>query len=266
MGGMTRAFLTAALLLLAWGGEARAAAQVQVGLRDVINTVEQSYRNLSNVTADFFQRSTMASNQRELRAEGEMTVQPPRGNVPLKFRFDYFRPTKQEIVSNGQTMWFYMPESRQVIQSDVSYVFNSSTYSPDQPNLGRPVNFLQGMDRISKDFSITFTEQRQDMGGNYVLELEPFRPMAFITKMFMVVRQESVLNFVQHPTSFLATAKKELLFPVLSTTVVDHQGNTTIMEFSNIRANGLVSSMLFDFLVPANVQVVRPPTGRAQQP
>ena len=43
--------------------------------------------------------------------------------------------------------------------------------------------------------------------------------------------------------------------------VVDHQGNTTIMEFTNIRANSFVSPNIFDFVVPANVQIVRPPTG-----
>ncbi|HEY6009282.1 MAG TPA: outer membrane lipoprotein carrier protein LolA [Geobacteraceae bacterium] len=260
---MTRAFLTAALLLLVLGGYADAADKLHVGLRDVIDTVEQSYRQLDNVTADFFQRSTMSGNQRELRAEGEMIVKPPSGNDPLMFRFDYFRPTKQEIVSDGRTLWFYMPESRQVIRSDVRELFGTMRFDPEHPDHRRPVNFLQGLGRISRDFTITFSEQQQDAAGNYVLVLEPLRPTAFITKMFMVVRQEAVLNR-KDPQFFKARGeefRRNLLFPILSTTVVDHQGNTTIMEFTNIRANSFVSPSMFDFVVPANVQIVRPPTG-----
>jgi outer membrane lipoprotein-sorting protein len=249
------------LLLLVSAGGADAADKLLVGLRDVIDTVEQTYRQVNNVTADFFQRSTMNNNQRELRAAGEMILSPPTGTDPLKFRFDYFRPTKQEIVSDGRTMWFYMPESRKVIRSDIRFMFNPMSFNPDHPEQGRPVNFLQGLGRISKDFTIGFAEQHQDVAGNYVLELEPLRPTAFIRKLFIVVRSESVLNR-KNPEIFRKRDdefRRSLLFPIISTTVIDHQGNSTVMEFTNIRVNGFVSSMLFDFVVPANVQVVRPP-------
>jgi hypothetical protein len=56
-------------------------------------------------------------------------------------------------------------------------------------------------------------------------------------------------------------ARPELLFPVLSTTMVDHQGNTTLMEFSNIKTNVWLADSMFDFIIPAGVQVVRPPRG-----
>jgi outer membrane lipoprotein-sorting protein len=51
-------------------------------------------------------------------------------------------------------------------------------------------------------------------------------------------------------------------FPILSTTVVDHDGNSTTMEFSNARTNTMVPDILFDFIVPADAQVVRPQGGR----
>jgi hypothetical protein len=55
-------------------------AKVNAGLQDVIDTVEKSFRPdrntglppLSTVTADFFQRSTMAGKEREMRADGQM--------------------------------------------------------------------------------------------------------------------------------------------------------------------------------------------------
>jgi len=51
-------------------------------------------------------------------------------------------------------------------------------------------------------------------------------------------------------------------FPILSTTVIDHDGNSTLMEFSNAVTNSMISDMLFTFDVPPDAQVVRPPGSR----
>ena len=264
MGSLRVALLTCCMMLVTLAGEAGAVEKLGFGLRDVIDTVEQSYRQTTDIVADFFQRSTLAESKRELRADGEMMVRTPSGSDPLMFRFEYFRPTRQEIVSDGRTMWFYMPESRKVIQSDVSFVFsNTFDFDPQHPDRGRAVNFLQGLGRVSKDFLITFAPDSRDAAGNYVLELQPRRATAFIDKIFMVVRLESVLNFAKNRGNFVNTAaRNELLFPVLSTTVIDHQGNTTTMEFTNIKVNSRLSSSFFDFMIPPGAQVVRPPTSQ----
>ena len=50
-------------------------------------------------------------------------------------------------------------------------------------------------------------------------------------------------------------------FPILSTTVYDPNGNSTLIEFSNLLVNYGISDLTFDFTIPAGVQVVRP-TGK----
>lgn len=244
-----------------------------VSLKDVVNTVEKSYRSLENVTVDFVQRSTLAGKDRELRADGQFflkktveTADEADSNYfRLMFRFDYFRPTRHEIVSNGSTLWMYFPESRKVIQSDISYVFNRDGFGGGRfADGGRAVNFLQGLGRISKDFQIHFSPQMLDMDGNYILELSPRRSMVTISKLFIVVDKEAVYNYYDNNNYYgSADAKAETrfpqyLFPVLSTTVMDQQGNTTTMEFSNVSTRNLFDA-LFDFMIPAGVQVERPP-------
>jgi outer membrane lipoprotein carrier protein len=44
----------------------------------------------------------------------------------------------------------------------------------------------------------------------------------------------------------------------MSTMVYDPNGNSTIIEFSNLRVNLGLSKMTFNFIMPAGVQVVRP--------
>lgn len=240
-----------------------------VGLNDVISVVEKPFQydrsgrpQLENVRADFFQRSTIAAKKKEYRAEGEMYLQSASSHDALKFRFDYFRPTRQEVVCDGRTLWVYLPENRQVIQSDVAEFFDplrSTTGS------GRGINFLQGLGRISKDFAILFNNPMNDAAGNFILELTPQRSSATIRKLYITVNRESLLDRKgTRPQTNMPQARfpEPHLFAILSTTVVDHEGNSTTMEFSNIRTNGMMSDMLFNFMPPAEARVVRPPTGR----
>lgn len=246
-----------------------------VSLGEVIATVEQPFRFdrsgqplITTVQADFFQRSTIAAKKREFRAEGQMYLLPATSSESLKFRFDYFRPTRQEIVCDGRTLWVYLPENRQVIQSDVEEFF-----SPDLAHVGRErgINFLQGLGRISKDFNIVFNRTLTDQAGNYILDLTPLRASVSIEKLFITVSREAVerrAGIRPQPEGysqkgFLPPGSGELIpFPILSTTVVDHEGNSTIMEFSNAVTNIMLSEMLFNFHVPPDAQVVRPQGAR----
>lgn len=284
-------FLTG-LLLCGWAGPAFAVSQVNVGLPDVIATVEKSFKAdssglapISDVTADFFQRTTLEKEGRELRGDGQMSVKMASNANPLMFRFEYFRPYWQEIVSNGRVLWIYHPENREVILSDVSFIYNRLSFDPDRD---RAVNFLQGLGRISKDFQVNFAASMYDSAGNYVLELTPRRAMLNTRRILLVVSRDTVLTFVtgkntqkgapdaQPPTGLpraaqaKTTAKSQFAvpaqpfsqrsdpFPILSTTVEGQDGNTTTIEFSNIRINNRLPLSTFDFIVPSGVQIIRP--------
>lgn len=265
-----RVFTVLVLLLGAiFPVESHAVEQAKVGLKDVIDTVEQQFRvgpnglpPLTSASADFFQRSTIAGQNRELRADGQMFLRFGGSSEPLMFRFDYFSPLSQEIICDGKTLWIYQPDNRQVILSDVSDTFDPTSRSFADRN--RATNFLQGLGSISRDFTITFAENGRDVAGNYVMELVPRRASVTIARLFLVVSRDAVLRhtYSRQGRNDYAQNRPELEFPILSSTVVDPDDNTTTMEFSNIRTNGFLSDLLFKFVPPADVRVVRPPTGR----
>lgn len=260
--------LIMSLILTAGTAYALQIPKTNIALNDIISVVEKPFQydkggrpQIENVRADFFQRSTLAAKKKEYRAEGEMYLQSASSLEPLKFRFDYFRPTRQEVVCDGKTLWVYLPENRQVIQSDVAEFFDPMRTGPSR----RGINFLQGLGRISKDFTILFNNPMNDAVGNYILELTPNRSSATIRKLYITVNRESLLEAKgTRPQTNMPPARppETHLFAILSTTVVDHDGNSTTMEFSNIRTNGMISDMLFNFMPPADAQVVRPPAGR----
>lgn len=288
-----RIALLVALLSLCLNVAAHAAQQVRVGLNDVIATVEKSFKAGSNgqapvgdFTADFFQRTLLKKDGREMRGDGLVSVKLATAASPLKFRFQYYRPYQQEIVSDGNSLWIYHPENREVILSDVSFIYNRPGFNPDRDNA---VNFLQGLGRISKDFRINFASGMYDAAGNYVLELNPRRAMLNTRRILLVVGRDSVLSYVTGATPLtggpapaptqtrsLPTAPHTPFgtpapfagmpafggtsdpFPLLSSTVEDQEGNSTTMEFANVKINNRLADTDFSFLIPPGVQVVRP--------
>jgi outer membrane lipoprotein-sorting protein len=266
-----------------------AAQQGHVGLNDVISTVENSFKAgpsgeapIADFMADFFQRTFLAKEGREMRGEGQISARLANATSPLMYRFQYFSPYRQEIVSDGNSLWIYHPENREVILSDVSFVYNRPGFNPDRD---RAVNFLQGLGRISKDFQINFAAGMYDSAGNYVLELNPRHSMLNTRRILLVVNRLSVLSqatakngrsaaaVVVRPSqpssrpSLGPSAQFDPLppiggvsdpFPLLSTTVEDQAGNSTTMELTNIRINNRFQQNSFSFLIPPGVQVVRP--------
>jgi len=231
-----------------------AAAKTLIGLNDVIQALEGPFKKdapardaIYDFQGDFFQESRIASLDRLQRGKGRVMVKFDRDRgdrVPRAlFRWEYDQPTTQEIVSNGRTMWVYLPENRQVIQTEIDIVNQSR---PDDP-----LTFLTGLGNLSRDFQIGWAEPNQDVEGNYVLELRPRRVSPMIRRLLVVVDRDAVFD---------QTRRGETggIFPILSTTVYDPSDNSTLIEFSDIRVNRGISSTFFNFTLPAGVEVVRP--------
>jgi outer membrane lipoprotein-sorting protein len=275
--------------------------QINVGLKDVIDTVEQTFTPGTNglapvedFTADFFQRTQLKKEARDMRGDGMVSVKLSSAKSPLMYRFQYYRPYPQEIVSDARSLWIYHPENREVIVSDVSFLYNRTDFTP---NRSRAVNFLDGLGSISKDFHINFAAGRNDVAGNYVLELTPRRSMLNTRRIYLVVSRKSVLARVTGcvpdktsssqlgstlpstrtpfgtPAPFAGmpafggpsakTSDKQCEWmpdpiPILSTTVEDQEENSTTMEFANVRTNAGLTAAAFTFAVPPGIQVVRP--------
>ncbi len=249
----------ALVLLLLFGWWAAAALAASVGLGDVIRTLETPFKGDAQVQrgtaksgiydfqADFFQESHIASIDRVQRGRGEVSFKFLRrttGEVPLAmFRWEYRDPSPQEIVSDGETMWVYLPENRQVIQSDLREV--------NQQQGDNPVTFLTGLGNLSRDFQIRWASPNRDREGNYLLELQPRGVSQLIHRLQIVVDRDAVREYVENNTT-------GDLFPILATTVEDPNGNRTTIEFHDLRVNRNISDRFFNFIRPAGVEVVRP--------
>lgn len=230
-----------------------------IGLNDVADALQNPFKpdvvkargtaksGIFDFQGDFFQQSQIAAIERVQRGRGQVSFRfDYRGDaqVPLAmFRWEYQEPSRQEVVSNSETMWVYLPENRQVIVSDIKQV--------TQQRSDNPMTFLTGLGNLSRDFSIRWAVPDHDNDGNPILELKPRRNSSLIQSLQIVVKREAVTDFVE---------KNQVgnHFPILATIVVDPSGNSTTIEFSSIDFNRGLSPRFFEFIQPAGIDVIRP--------
>lgn len=258
-----RKILLMAFLALALAA-GNAPARDNVDLNDVIKTLEKPFQAgavesrgapesaIRDFRAHFHQESRLASLDREQRGRGQVWVKFDRQgkrSAPLTmFRWEYEEPTQQEIVSNGERMWVYLPDNNQVILSDMEL-------QAQQARRDDPMTFLTGLGNLSRDFRITWASSKTDADGDYVLELHPRRGSQMIRRMVIVVARDAVVQFVRN-------GSLGEIFPILSSTVHDPNGNATMIEFRKVRVNTGLDDDFFDFTLPEGVDVVRPGDAR----
>jgi len=262
---MIRIALLVFVGLLLICGQAFGAAEAGAELNDVVSALEAPFKAdassgagttptaIADFQADFAQLSRIASLDRTQRGSGEVVFKFDRngsGSVPrAKFRWEYKQPTIQEIISDGTTIWVYLPENAQVIRSDIG--------PSSRANGSDPVTFLADLGNLSHDFAIGWASPKSDGKGNYVLELTPRQPSSLIQRLVIVVDRDAVLS--GGPSAKPGGRSEDsAIFPILSTTVYDPNGNSTLIEFSDLRVNIGLSDRVFEFSPPEGVEVIRP--------
>jgi outer membrane lipoprotein carrier protein len=235
-----RRFHTVVIAVVAVLCLAVAAVAGAAELKDVVATLEQGYGSLNDLQADFAQRTTIAALNRNEKGAGELFLKRP-ARAPAMFRFDYTKP-KQEIVSNGRTVWYYIPENRQVMTSDLAAMFAGGN--------SIALAWLTGMGDLSRDFTAAFDGTGRDRKGNYLLDLTPKQANQGVTRLQLTISAEAVDGYLQ-------SGKAVVPFPVLASTVTDAMGNRTAIEFSRVKVNRGLGSGRFTFKIPKGVEVIR---------
>ena len=210
-------------------------------LKDVVAALEKAYATLQDVQADFNQVTRIASINKQQRGNGEVLLKRP-GTATAMFRFNYAKP-KQQIVSNGKQVWFYLPENKQVIVSSVSEMFKGSN--------GIALSYLTGLGHVSRDFTIVFGKDERDKNGNYQLELTPKKPSPVLSRLHLTISAEVVQRL------FRDGAVHDI-FPIVSSVVFDAGGNETRIDYTRSRVNKGIDNGKFSFKVPEGVELVKP--------
>lgn len=209
-------------------------------LKAVVSTIEGGYRQLKDLQADFSQKTSIAALKRDEKGSGELLMKRPAGSAAM-FRFDYKKP-KQQIVSDGKQVWFYIPENRQVMVSDLKTMMAQG---------GVALNYLTGLGSVSRDFAISFSGKERDAKGNWLLDLTPKQGGQAFAKLQLTISAGAVERYRKN-------GEANDPFPIISSVIFDQMGNRTAIDYSKIRVNQGLSSERFSFKVPKGVEVIKP--------
>ena len=231
---------TVILLLLCFAMPLSAASK-PASLKEVVAALEKGYAGLQDVQADFSQKTTIAAVNRDQKGSGEMLLKRP-ASATAMFRFDYHKP-KQQIISNGKQVWFYTPESKQVLVNSVATMFSGGN--------SIALSYLTGLGHVSRDFDIAFAAEQRDKNGNYQIELTPKKASPVLTKLQLTVSAEAV-------DQLASSGEVKNIFPIIASVVHDAGGNRTRIDYSRTRVNKGIADGKFNFKIPEGVEVVKP--------
>jgi outer membrane lipoprotein carrier protein len=191
-------------------------------LDEVIRGVETAYGRMTDLKGEFVQSALNKSLNQTIDAKGVVYLK--KGG---KLRWEYAEPTKQEIVSDGKTIWIYTPQLNQV-----------NTGAAPEALSGPAGSFLSGLGKLRQHFNVRFLNpaQPKDADGNVVLDLTPKQPLPTLARLVLALDSKS--------------------YEVRKAVVYDQFENTVTMTFTKLMVNSGLPDKLFVFTPPKGTATV----------
>ena len=189
-------------------------------------SLQQRYQGVRDFAADFVH---------SYRGGVLRTQTTERGNVKIKkpgrMRWVYTAPEKKEFVSDGQKVYSYLPQDKQVLVASM----------PADNQATTPALFLAGKGDIARDFVATYAETAPAGAaamppGTTSLKLTPRRS--------------------EPEYEYLVVAIDPVTFQIRALTTRDRQGGDSTLTFTNLKENQGISDKEFAFRVPRGVDVI----------
>jgi outer membrane lipoprotein carrier protein len=193
----------------------------RLDLATVVDRVQKKYDGAADFRANFNQTLTNTAFKRRTPSTGEVLLKKPG-----RMRWNYKTPDPKMYLSDGDMLWLYEPEDKQAFKQDLK-----------TSQLPAALAFLTGKGKLANEFDITFAKDPVvGSARDYVLTLVPKQAQAQVKSMLFVVDPET--------------------FFVRETLIIDGQGNTNDLLFSDIKINGRLQDATFRWSPPAGVRVV----------
>jgi outer membrane lipoprotein carrier protein len=177
----------------------------------------QSYTGGLKTLQASFTQTQFDDKMRQLEvASGEFSLQKPG-----KFRWEYQQPYRQQIISDGKSLWIYDPELEQVVLKPL-----------DQALGATPIALLTGEQPLQEQFTII---ELGNIDGREFVQLEP------------------KMKDTDYGLMLLALSDKGLEAMELK----DRLGQVTRIELLQPKLNATIDNSLFDFKPPKGVDIVR---------
>jgi len=191
-----------------------------VSVNDIKKLMSSTYERINDYSADFKWINGESNYKGKIQYKN-----------PDKILMDFEEPHDQKIVSNGKTLYIYIPYLKVVCQQSLSKETESSILSTSSK---------KGLSRLLNEYSFSFydTSSAQQFGSTeaYHLRLIQKRPDVGFKKMDIWVSKSGL---------------------ILQSNGISQNGIKVSLSFSSIKINIELPDYIFDFEVPADAQIIR---------
>ena len=186
--------------------------------QDALDAVQKNYEKVLTYEAEFIQKSYIKMMDKTQDVKGTVIIKKPGKTI-----WSYGAPDTQILISDGSTLWLYVPDEEQATKVPIESIYSSNT----------PALFLAGKGKLMQTFNVESVN----------LDKDPIR-ITLTPK-----ADDQALTRLQ-----LLADKKN--YQITGSTVYDKLGNETEIRFSNIKTNREIPEKTFQFQAPANVEVL----------
>ena len=199
-------------------GTSLIASEKMISLSEIMDKVEKRY-DVVDFSSYFVQESTLKAMDITDVASGSIFVKRPG-----MMRWEYDKPDRQTIITDGKKLWVYKPDDNQVMIGN----------APDFFGDGKGAGFLSDMKLIREKFIVNFEKDKSD--HDYVLKLLPKEQTVGITKIYLAI--------------------SKITFKIKKIITLNEYDDETIIELINSKFNLNLDKSLFSFIVPEGTDVI----------
>lgn len=215
---------TTALIAATWLLPGATASHTQTPERSpeqLQRALQRRYELVRDFSADFTQTYEGGMLRTNLVERGTMLIKKPG-----RMRWNYEEPEPKLFLSDGERIYFYLPQDRQVTIGRL----------PDESESTTVALFLAGVGDIVDDFTAAYDTVQDPPPDSYVLRLMPIRP--------------------QRDFEFLTVVLDARTLAIRRLISYDLQGGRMTFFFSNLQENLDLSDTSFDFEIPDGTDVI----------
>lgn len=187
-------------------------------LDEILARIEQRY-TAPGFTADFIQESTLKMMQITDHASGSASFQRPG-----MMRWEYETPERQLIITDGQKLWIYKPDDKQVMIGKAVSLFAD----------GSGAGFLSNITLLREKFSIESVPATDDR--HIVLKLIPKSAAVDLSFVYITVDKRS--------------------YDVIQINSYNAYGDETRIKLLDIRFDSKRDDEKFRFQIPDDVEIL----------
>ncbi|MBW2219518.1 MAG: outer membrane lipoprotein carrier protein LolA [Deltaproteobacteria bacterium] len=187
-------------------------------LSEILDNIEKKYHNAGFKT-DFIQSSILQALNITDKASGQAIFK-----YPGMMKWEYEKPEKQSIITDGKNLWIYRPDDNQVIVAEFPSLFGE----------GRRAGFLSDIGVLRKKFLIS--EEEGDK-VSYKLKLIPGNKNPELSMIILHVYKKD--------------------FSVTEVVTYNEYGDETRIELKNIDFTANPDDSVFLFKIPENTDIIQ---------